>query len=1461
MNIRTFSTRIVVTLLLVLFCVSSIWAEDVTTEQALELARNFITKQQTPGKPRKSQAAPKQLTLASKVSGLYVFNVEDNGGYIIVSNDDRTYPILGFSETGNFNKDEMPNNMKAWLQGYADEITWLQQQHGSVAPPKTDKVGTHSTAAVAPLVTSKWNQDAPYNNLCPTYSSWSGSGKCATGCVATAMAQVMYYHKWPAKSTKAIPGYTCTDYTLSSLPITTFDWANMKDSYSGSYTTIQGNAVAKLMQYCGYSVKMDYGPSSGAYTEDVAIALREYFDYNRNTTRFVSRSSFTYANWTDMIYHEVSHNRPVCYGGLSSGGGHEFVCDGYKFESNTDFFHINWGWGGMSDNYFVLSALDPDQQGIGGSTSTDGFHYGQDAVIGIQKSTDTGTLANIPANVVDLTVNSISLSRNPVEPYTMVNITFNITNNSTDPYDGDLWLCQRENGNDYIIELESVLLPAGSTQDVVMSYTPSEAGTYTFMLCYINANGEYITYEGQSATLTVAQSLTNEYVPIYGYWADNYSRSQFIIGEADLEEMIGGELNSMTFTASQENVNWGAAKFDVYLKSVSESTISSLKSWNTLDKVYSGSLSIVNNEMKITFNEPYFYEGGNLLVGVNQTVTGTYSKSSWYGETVTGVSVGGYGSNINQQNFLPDVTFDFTPGTGIHVIKPKNLAVNYTGGDEATVTWTSDAPAFDIDVNGTVQEDVSNPCTLTSLEYATTYYIKVRAKNGDVISDWTEPVSFTTDLSADMCQINFELSDATGDGWNGDAAIKVIDVLTGIEFGTFTCTDEVGKNEPQFYTLSVPNDRDIEFQWVRGIYDHECIYTVYDVAGNVIFSGKGRLKTPVSYHVNCSSCDAPTNVLVDEIGVTTATISWDSGLTKYDLRYKPFSEPAEGDEGDITEPEEEWFEVDNIEATSYELTELSQATTYIAQVRGYCDDAEEPTEWSNSISFTTISGNIFAIAGNWDEGTNWTGGEVPAEGTDVIIRANVIVPAGVVADAGHIALENEATITVQDGAQLKTTSDDVTVTMIKHITAYTDERDNYSLIASPMTALSDVTDLTDLTVDCDFDLYAFDSNEEKEWRNYETEEFSLNHGIGYLYANSTERDISFTGTVQPTDIPVTCDLIYQGEDFPGFALVGNPFPCNAYIAEGRPIYRLNAEGTALVPATSSVIAPMEAVFVSFDADGSITFTTMEPEEEFVEAEETLMPLLPLHNLVEHQDAKEVVFDITLTSYDENNAAIIEEYDGKLCNVTLTGRTFHRDGYWNTICLPFDLELEGSPFEGADLRTLSEASIEEDCVTLNFTEEGELNAITAGTPYIIKWEAGESLTEADLVFTRVVVRNTQNDFTGAEGKIMFRGTYSPLLFTAEDEDILFMGGNSILYYPLHGARLGALRAYFQFVEETRFDKQFILNLGEGDDPTAIQELLQKGSEEEVWYSLDGKKLAGKPSRKGIYIKGNKTITVK
>ncbi len=485
-----------------------VMAGDLTPQQALEQAQSFIKKREANGSRAKRAQGSAALRLTTKqVSGLYVFNIMD-GGFVIVSNDDRTTPILGFSDSGNIDPDHMPSNMKAWLQGYADEIAWIKKNNisGKTSARASQRVGNHETTNIAPLIKTTWAQSAPYNNYCPEYP---GYGISATGCVATAMAQVMNFHQWPTAATAVIPSYTSESMgkVLPALESTTFDWTNMLDSYSDSYTSTQATAVAKLMQYCGWSLEMNYGPESGAMTFMVANALKNYFDYSSATTQYVSRSFFSYANWTDMIYHELEQGRPVVYGGSSVDNGHCFVCDGYKYEEETDLFHINWGWNGLSDGYFVLSVLNPDEQGIGGSASNSAYNYGQDAVIGIQKTGGTGTVLDVPAKTINLKLESTSASHATIALGESVDVTIKVTNLSTDDYDGDLCIIV----NKALSVGEMFNIPAGETQDCVINFTPSATGEYTLGAVYPSEDGGYMGFFDLGGKFTVVNQTPTDF--------------------------------------------------------------------------------------------------------------------------------------------------------------------------------------------------------------------------------------------------------------------------------------------------------------------------------------------------------------------------------------------------------------------------------------------------------------------------------------------------------------------------------------------------------------------------------------------------------------------------------------------------------------------------------------------------------------------------------------------------------------------------------------------------------------------------------------------------------------------------------------------------------------------------------------------------------------------------------------
>ena len=229
--------------------------------------------------------------------------------------------------------------------------------------------------------------------------------------------------------------------------------------------------------------------------------------------------------------------------------------------------------------------------------------------------------------------------------------------------------------------------------------------------------------------------------------------------------------------------------------------------------------------------------------------------------------------------------------------------------------------------------------------------------------------------------------------------------------------------------------------------------------------------------------------------------------------------------------------------------------------------------------------------------------------------------------------------------------------------------------------------------------------------------------------------------------------------------------------------------------------------------------------------------------------------LILASGANNYDAIIAANGGKY-NVTLADRTLYQDGAWNTLCLPFDVTIAGSPLAGADVRAMSSASLEDGTLTLNFTDEGAVTAIEAGTPYIIKWTSGSDIVNP--VFEGVTVSAANNDFTSIDQQVRFVGTYDLISFDAENKSILFMGGDNKVYYPLNGAKIGAFRSYFQRADGSPV-KQFVLNFGGEDDATGIFEFSEDAEHADVWFDLNGRRLSGKPSLKGIYIHdGKKTV---
>ena len=411
-----------------LISVTDIFAIARTSNEAFSIASSFYQKAQCSIKRMSSENTTLKLAYTctdgistrSSIENVYyyVFNIGDKSGFIIVSGDNRAKEILGYSNTGSFNSSSLPPNFSAWLDFYQKEIKALMEQPETTTVTSTIQLNASNDAntrqasystSVAPLLGGiKWDQGSPYNNLCPIIDT-NTAEKAAAGCVATAMAQVMRYYKWPVSGTGS-HSYTPN---VSSTPLnvvfsqTTYDWANMTETYNSSSTAAQNLAVATLVYHAGVAVDMDYGKSSGASTIDMAKALIRYFGYD-SSIQCYQRDFYSKSEWLDMIKTELNAQHPVLYSGHSTDVGHQFVCDGYD---SNGLFHFNWGWSGNSDGYFELSVLNPSALGVGGGTSG-GFNSDQSIVTGVQKPNASSTVPPYQLNLnAPLTVSANSISR------------------------------------------------------------------------------------------------------------------------------------------------------------------------------------------------------------------------------------------------------------------------------------------------------------------------------------------------------------------------------------------------------------------------------------------------------------------------------------------------------------------------------------------------------------------------------------------------------------------------------------------------------------------------------------------------------------------------------------------------------------------------------------------------------------------------------------------------------------------------------------------------------------------------------------------------------------------------------------------------------------------------------------------------------------------------------------------
>ena len=434
---------------------------DETT--AKQLAQNFWKENNIMGvrgdkifKKRMDDAKFANVAPQCGYSEFFIFNNENGKGFVIIAADDCVTPILGYSYDNNFVAENLPPNLKGWLDGYAEQIRMAVEMRVTATEEiradweclrRRKNLPIKSETAVSPLIATTWSQGQYYNMLCPEDIN-GPDGHALTGCVATAMAQILKYWEYPNDAHRVVwheydhpvYGILGANYSYAG---GSYYWNYMPTQLTYSSSTYQKQAVASLMYHCGVSVEMNYGPDvSLAYSTAAEIAFRAFFDYNDATLKM--KSSYTDTQWINLLKNELDDGRPIFYAGSGPDGGHAFVCDGYNA---NNYFHFNWGYSGGGDGNFSINNLNPTVNG-----HQFNFTSGQNAIIGIEPGgTNNYHLLGLNA---DIEVNGDNFMIFPYIP--IQEITTEIYNWGNVAFNGSLCAVVYDGEGQYVAESEFI---------------------------------------------------------------------------------------------------------------------------------------------------------------------------------------------------------------------------------------------------------------------------------------------------------------------------------------------------------------------------------------------------------------------------------------------------------------------------------------------------------------------------------------------------------------------------------------------------------------------------------------------------------------------------------------------------------------------------------------------------------------------------------------------------------------------------------------------------------------------------------------------------------------------------------------------------------------------------------------------------------------------------------------------
>jgi hypothetical protein len=725
----------------------SVSAAPVDQATAKMKAQSFLKNELYAGKLMSSAALQPVLLKAEMGSAkinqpvYYIYNTSTT--FIVVAGDDRAEEILMVGDQPLRDINNLPWGMQDMLGQYKDQIMFLQE-HPGLQPNESLRPATPSLNATTygPLLTCNWDQEAPYYNQCKF-----GSYQCLTGCPATSASMVFYYWKYPTDPTPVVPGYKSTisyssygskSYTHSALPSTTFDWANMLDSYTGSYTTAQGTAVATLMHYVGQAERMGYGTSAAGgsgVSVDSVCNIRDaftFFGYDASTTRFVKKTSaysggttlYSDSQWAAMIQEEMAAGRPIVFCAVSSNaGGHAFNVDGYN--SSTNKYHINFGWSGDGNAWCALNSF---------GYSSYNFNVYQQMVIGIQPPSGSSATPT-------LTVSPTSLSFSTTVGQT-VSKTFTVTGSNLT---GNVTLTKTDANGAYTISPTTISASAAANgATVTVTYNPSAAGSHSGSIA-IASSGATSKSVSLSGTATAAALTT--YTPVMSAANSNYiTSSSFRADWTDqtsssnvssytlqvnkqgsstptTEVTLLGTINGSNYTGSYKTITltspWGGTN----VKGGNNAVYTSGSSGKITFTIPSGYSSNTTFSVQIT-TVSGTYGSGNITVKSTQTsaLGHSFSKGETYTWTVTGKTGDVITIYSTDSSYSPDMS----------------LIKVYAGNINLNASETGDA------TSRTITGITNKYYTVSNLTAGATYTYKVKALYTDGTSSaWSNEQNVT----------------------------------------------------------------------------------------------------------------------------------------------------------------------------------------------------------------------------------------------------------------------------------------------------------------------------------------------------------------------------------------------------------------------------------------------------------------------------------------------------------------------------------------------------------------------------------------------------------------------------------------------------------------------------------------------------------------------------------------------